>query len=102
MKISEIMLSDVVRYLRLDGVAYDPAEISAIMEAAKGYLASYTGIPAESDDPDAETLDDHADFWLAFMVLCQDMYDNRAYAGENGAVNRVVDSILGMHARNLL
>lgn len=102
MKISEIMVSDVVRYLRLDGVAYDPVDIIAIMEAAKGYIASYTGIPAESDDPSVETLDDHADFWLAFMVLCQDMYDNRAYIGESGSANKVVDGILGIHARNLL
>lgn len=38
----------------------------------------------------------------SYMVLCQDMYDHRSYDSENGAANRVVDSILGMHVRNLL
>lgn len=102
MKISEITMQDVVRYLRLDGTDYDPSEMQAIMDAARTYIASYTGIPAESSDPNTDTLDDYADFWLAYMVLCQDMYDHRSYDSENGAANRVVDSILGMHARNLL
>ena len=102
MKISEITMQDVVRYLRLDGTDYDPSEMRAIMDAARTYIASYTGIPAESSDPNADTLDDYADFWLAYMVLCQDMYDHRSYSSDTDAVNRVVDSILGMHARNLL
>ena len=102
MKISEITMQDVVRYLRLDGTDYDPSEMQAIMDAARTYIASYTGIPAESSDPNTDTLDDYADFWLAYMVLCQDMYDHRSYSSDTDAVNRVADSILGMHARNLL
>lgn len=92
-------------YLRLEDEDYAPAELEAVMASVKQYIVSYTGIPAESDDPEAETLDDHADFYIAYMVLCQDAYDNRTmypdvrYAGSQ---NRVVESILGMHARNLL
>ena len=40
--------------------------------------------------------------YLAFMVLCQDAYDNRSYVAEGTAANRVVCSILDMHARNLI
>ncbi len=102
MKISEITAGDVVKYLRLESGDYDETEMTAIMTAAKQYVVSYTGIPATSDNPDAETLDDHEDFFIAYMILCQDMFDNRVMVVENGNVNRVVDSILGMHARNLL
>lgn len=99
MKISEITPMAVAKYLRLESGDYDGSELQAIMESAKRYIVSYTGIPAEGT---GETLDDHEDFYIAFMVLCQDMYDNRSYAMESSSANRVVDSILGMHVRNLL
>ena len=51
---------------------------------------------------EGETLDDYEDIYLAFMVLCQDAYDNRAYVADGTAANRVVCSILDMHARNLI
>lgn len=100
MKISEITMEDVEKYLRLEAVDYDEAEMDAIMAAAKSYIERYTGIPAT--DLNGETLDDYPDFWLAYMVLCQDMYDNRSFSVESGNVNRVVESVLDMHRRNLL
>ena len=57
------------------------------------------GIPQSGE---GETLDDYEDIYLAFMVLCQDAYDNRSYVAEGTAANRVVCSILDMHARNLI
>lgn len=100
MKISEIVVEDVIRYLRLDGTDCDYAHLHAAMDAAKHYISAYTGIPESGD---GETLDDHEDFYLAFMALCQDAYDNRAYVSDdNFGVNCVVESVLGMHARNLL
>ena len=102
MKISEITPADVMRYLRLGGE--QPPELVPIMAAAQQYIAAYTGIPIAGD---GDTLDDYPDFWLAYMVLCQDMYDNRAYVQENSGrlssdANLVVENILGLHARNLL
>lgn len=102
MKISEITEIDVVTFLRLENGDYDTTEISAIMAAAKNYIVSYTGIPATSEDADAETLDSHEDFYIAYMVLCREMYDNRTMTVENSNANRVIDCILGMHSRNLL
>ena len=102
MKISEITAADVAKYLRLESGEYDEVELGAIMDAAKSYILHYTGLPETAQEDGEKTIDDYADFWIAYMVLCQDMYDNRAYTVENGSVNRVVESVLGMHARNLL
>lgn len=93
-------MGDVVSFLKLEEGDYKPEEVEAILAAAKQYIVDYTGIPQNGD---GETLDDHPDFYTALMVLCQDMHDNRSYTTEvKYGANRVVDSILGMHARNLL
>lgn len=49
-----------------------------------------------------ESLDDHEDFFIVIMVLCQDMYDNRSLYVDKSNVNKVVDSILYMHCKNLI
>ena len=66
-----------------------------ILDSAKGYIRDYTGLTDEE-------IDTHADFLTALLVLCQDMYDNRAMYVEKSNVNRVVESILNMHRVNLL
>lgn len=98
-------MGDVVSFLKLEEGDYNIVEIEAILAAAKQYISDYTGIPQSGD---GETLDDHPDFYTALMVICQDMHDNRSYtadvkygSSQQGA-NRVVQSILDMHARNLL
>lgn len=94
MKVSEITVEDVVRYARIDD--YDEIEIRNILDAAKAYVRSYTGLT------DGE-IDTHGDFYIAVLALCQDMYDNRSmYVDYKSNVNKVVDSILGMHCTNYL
>lgn len=93
MRISKITTAQVAEYLRLD--EDDPALLQPIMKAAKAYIVDYTGLP--EDD-----LDDHDDFYIAFMVLCQDMYDNRALYTDKAGVNKVVDNILFRHRTNFL
>lgn len=96
MKISEITIEDVAAYLRLNADEYDKTEILAIMEAAKHYIIGYTGLSAEQ-------FDDHADFYIAFMILCADMYDNRQLPTmEHAGINKVFETILGMHSVNLI
>lgn len=108
MKVSEITVDNIVSFLHLEKGDYNPEEIEAILIAAKQYVANYTGIPQAGNTESDETLDDHPDFYTVVMVLCQDMHDNRSYAADikygesQQGVNFVVDSILGMHARNLL
>lgn len=100
MKLSKIKKSDVIEYLKLEADMY-PANsaaeknLKASMEAAKGYILEYTGLTIEEADT-------HEQFYIAYMALCQDMHDNRTFYVDKGNVNKVVESILGMHCVNLL
>lgn len=96
-KVSDITAYDIADYLRIAEV--DAAEINfinATIQVAIEYILKYTGIE------DAETLDSYKDMVIVVFVLCQDMYDTRAMYVDNSNVNRVVDTILGLHQRNLL
>ena len=95
MKISEITEIHIAEYLRLDDSDNPPECLTPMKTAAVEYMKSYTGM---SD----EELDEHEEFYPVLMVLVQDMYDNRVLAVSNTNVNRVVESILGMHRKNLL
>lgn len=93
MKVSEVTPADLAEFLRLD--EYQEDEMQRILDSAKGYIRDYTGLTDEE-------IDTHADFLTALLVLCQDMYDNRAMYVEKSNVNWVVESILNMHRVNLL
>lgn len=95
MKISEITEKMVAEYLRLDDPDTPPDVLTPMKKAAVEYMKSYTGM-------DEEELDGHEEFYVVLMVLVQDMYDNRVLTVNNTNVNRVVESILGMHRKNLL
>ena len=97
MKVSDIRIDDVAKFARIDD--YDEYELQYILDAAKAYVRSYTGL-------DDAQIDENEDLYTAVMVLCQDMHVNRNMYVDTGAgknnVNRVVDTILGMHCVNLL
>ena len=97
-KVSEITVKNVADYIRLD----DPVEsdIETYLNIAKNYISSYTGIPITSKE--GESLDDFPDFVIVVYILCQDMYDNRTLYVEKSNINKVVQTILDMHSRNLL
>lgn len=95
MRLSEIKMADVVDFLRLEDGEYSESTMQAIMAAAKSYILDYTGLSEEAADK-------KADLWLVYMVLCQDMNDNRSMYVEKGNINKVVQSILDMHCINLL
>lgn len=102
MKVSEMTVKDIAKYMNLEEDEYDADLMEIILTAAKEYVSDYTAIPQYSDIAVGKTLDDYEKFPLAVMVLCQDMYDNRSYYVERNNVNRVVASILNMHRRNYL
>lgn len=90
MKVSEITLSDIAGYLRLNSGEYTSTELQTYLDASIAYVKTYTGLTATA-------LDEYEDITIAVMVLCQDMYDNRSmYAGESN-LNQVVGKILSMH-----
>ena len=96
MKVSEITVEQVLKHLRVDDPdEEDEASAKSALAAAKAFIRSYTGL-------DDDQIDGHEDFWDAVMVLCQDMFDNRSYYVDKSNVNRVVDTILGMHCVNLV
>lgn len=102
MKISEITVANVVDYLKAETDEYTEAEITAMLTAAKAFVSNYTGIPITSTDLTKKTLDDYEDIYIVVMVLCQDMYDNRSLYVDKNNLNKVVETILGMHSTNLL
>lgn len=93
MTISEIKKQNVADFLRLDDA--NDSLLTPIMDSATKYILDYTGMTEDE-------LDDHEDLYTAFMVLCQDMYDNRAMYVDKNNVNRVVDSILFRHRTNFV
>ena len=95
-KVSEATAADPAEYLRVGEVT--PSEdgfLKTIIGAATAYMCKYTGL-------DAEQLDGSQDFVVVLLVLCQDMYDNRALYVDSANVNLTVQSILDMHSVNLL
>ena len=95
-KLSEISVDSIADYLRLAEVTENDREFLATLNGVtKDYIMQYTGIPEDE-------LDNYNDLVIAAYVLIQDMYDTRAMYVESDNVNKVVDTILGMHQRNLL
>ena len=93
MKMSEITVADVAEYLRLD--EYNENLIQTILDTAKSFVLDYTSLLAD----EADTKDN---IWIAIMVLCQDMYDNRSYYVDKTSINQVLEHILNMHSVNLI
>lgn len=110
MKVSEITVNDVIRYIREEPdnlTAEEIQDINNYLLTAKSFISSYTGIPIMPIiDPitlqPSKCLDDYEDFYIVVLVLCQDMYDNRSLYVDKNNLNKVVETILGMHSINLL
>lgn len=98
MKVSEITNNKIAEYLRLEYVELTEAEkadLDTLLSIAKAFIKSYTGL-------DDLKIDAHEDFVIVVYILVQDMYDNRTLYIERNNLNKVVDTILGMHSINLL
>ena len=93
-KVSEITIEDVADYIRVEP---DESNIETLLNIAKNYISSYTGIPVTNEE--GESLDDFPDFVIVVYILCQDMHDNRCMYVNNGNINKVVQTILDMHTR---
>ena len=94
--VSQITAQDVADYLRISEVTQDDTNtLNTLLTVAKSYIMQYTGRTEED-------LDNIQDFIIVVFILCQDMWDNRALYVDSNNVNRVVESILGLHSVNLL
>ncbi|MBQ1574779.1 MAG: phage gp6-like head-tail connector protein [Clostridiales bacterium] len=95
-KVSEITVSDLTAYLRITITSQSETNyLNTTLDIAKSFICSYTGLKAEE-------LDDYPELVIVVYVLCQDMYDTRALYVDKSNINKVVDSILNLHSRNLL
>ena len=95
-KVSDITAQDVADYLRLGEVdTSDINTLNTLLTVAKVYVGEYTG-------HNIQELDDYKDIIIVILILCQDMWDNRTLYVDSSNANKVVESILNLHAVNLL
>ncbi len=92
MKVSTITENDIANYIRLQEVdEADKKLLTALITIAKKFITENTGV---------KDLDEYDDFLIVVFILCQDMYDNRTLYVDKNNLNKVVETILGMHSRN--
>ncbi len=95
-KVSDITANDLAEYIRLDEVTSDDEKtLNTLLNVAKTFISEYTGRTSEE-------LDNYQDFVIVTLVLVQDMWDTRALYVDKTNLNKVVESILGLHSVNLL
>ena len=94
--VSEITAQDIADYIRLNELTTDDTNtLNTLLNVSKQFISSYTGLTSAQ-------IDTHPDFVIVVLILCQDMWDNRTLYVDNENLNKVVDTILGMHSVNLL
>ena len=92
MKVSTITCDDIANYIRLQEVEEaDRKLLTALITIAKKFITENTGV---------KDLDEYDDFIIVVFILCQDMYDNRTLYIDKNNLNKVVETILGMHSQN--
>ncbi len=92
MKVSDVTYNEIADYIRLTEVSpEDESLLTALIGIAKAFIKENTGV---------EDLDEFDDFVIVVFILCQDMYDTRALYVDKTNLNKVVETILGMHSLN--
>ena len=98
LKVSQITNKELADYLRLTYEYLSESEkqeLDVMLNVSKKFITSYTGLTIEE-------VDEHEDFVIVVYVLVADMYDTRSMYVDKSNLNRVVETILGMHSINLL
>ncbi len=94
MKVSDITYTDIANYIRLTEVSQEEQSLlTNLIGVATAFIEEYTGV---------EDLDEFDDFVIVVFILCQDMYDTRSLYVDKTNLNKVVETILGMHSLNNL
>ena len=92
MKVSNITYNDIANYIRLTEVSQEEQSLlTNLIDIAKAFIKENTGV---------EDLDEFDDFVIVVFILCQDMYDTRSLYVDKSNLNKVVETILGMHSLN--
>ena len=89
MKVSNITFQDIANYIRLAEISKEEETLlTNLINIAKTFIKEYTGV---------QDLDQYDDFVIVVFILCQDMYDNRTLYVDKNNLNKVIETILGMH-----
>lgn len=92
MKVSKITFQEIADYIRLSEVSEEEKTLlDNLINIAKSFIKENTGM---------QDLDEYDDFVIVIFILCQDMYDNRTLYVDKTNLNKVVETILGLHSRN--
>ena len=92
MKVSDITYTDIANYIRLTEVSQEEESLlTNLISISKAFIKENTGV---------EDLDEFDDFVIVVFILCQDMYDKRSLYVDKTNLNKVVETILGMHSLN--
>ena len=92
MKVSDITYTDIANYIRLIEVSQEEESLlTNLISISKAFIKENTGV---------EDLDEFDDFVIVVFILCQDMYDTRSLYVDKTNLNKVVETILGMHSLN--
>lgn len=96
-KVSDITYEDIASYIKIDLPLEDEEKnlLNNLINISKNFIVNYTGKKLEE-------LDNYSDFIIVVLILCQDMYDTRNLYVDKTNMNKVVETILGMHSENLL
>lgn len=95
-KVSDITYQDIADYIRLSEVSQDDINtLNTLINVSKDFISNYTGKTANE-------LDNYQDFIIVVLILCQSMWDDRTLYVDETNLNKVVETILGMHSENLL
>lgn len=92
MEVSKITFQEIADYIRLSEVSEEEKTLlDNLINIAKSFIKENTGV---------QDLDEYDDFVIVIFILCQDMYDNRTLYVDKTNLNKVVETILGLHSRN--
>lgn len=95
-KVSDITSQDLADYIRIYDVTNDDLQtLNNLLTVATTFITNYTGRTQQE-------LDNYQDFVIVVLILVQDMWDNRTLYVDKSNLNKVVETILGMHSVNLL
>ena len=91
MKVSEISVSTLAEYLRVD----DTDGLQMYLDGAIAFVKGYAGL---TDDE----LDAYPEIAICVLAVASDMYDNRQMTVERDKLNPVAADTLDMHSFNLI
>lgn len=93
MKINEVTADLLMNYC--NAYEEDKQLLEIFKDASVSYIKSHSGLTVE----EMNSLDD---LTVALLVLVSGMFDSRSIECDKDKVNLILDSILGLHSRNLV